>query len=206
VGAEVEIAADACIPIMLFALDGVPMSRMTPGTHGRIDKVIPFAHFRDLSARFAGEIENAKLTALRLRLKKATAGIDFPKLLRRLREARGIATSTVATEVGISEWFLKDLETLPLSESNPSYLTLRSLSAYFGFDVATLVSEASVTYHLTPEPLRWMFEIFHDRNLPVPDLAGFFEAYSGMDFRGEKPRSKAEVAKLLDSWLETRGS
>lgn len=136
VGQELEIAADALVPLLLIAPEGDVISRMALGGRAK--------HYGPLRYRVWEDLEPQLLTAATaiaadLRDRRQ---VELPSIGDRLQRARtraGMARTELANRLGVSAEFVRLVETTDPRTSNPSLAFLAGAAAALESSIAELL-------------------------------------------------------------------
>jgi transcriptional regulator with XRE-family HTH domain len=146
VGMELEIAAGALVPLLVVAREGEPLSRMALGGPARQYGPLRYVEWDDLEPQL-----RAILPEIATELQARTSG-ELPAIgpaLTRARNARGLARETFARRVGVSEDYVRSIESAEPRVSNPTLAFLATAASVLGITLGDLLS----TPHERDSPL-----------------------------------------------------
>jgi 2'-deoxynucleoside 5'-phosphate N-hydrolase len=156
VGQELEIAADALVPLLLIAPERDVISRMALGGRAKHYGPLRYREWEDLEAQL---LTAATAIAADLRDRRQVALPSIGDRLRRARTRAGMARMELATRLGVSAEFVRLVETADPRTSNPSLAFLAGAADALGSSIAELLG-AHPTGTDVITPLRTSLEAY----------------------------------------------
>jgi transcriptional regulator with XRE-family HTH domain len=138
VGQELEIAADALVPILIVVREGQPVSRMALGGPARRYGPLQYSEWSDLEPKLV-QILPSIIAELNARPHFRIP--DIAASLQRARVRAGMARAELARRVGASEDFITLVETADALTSNPSLAFLSATAETVQSSISELLGE-----------------------------------------------------------------
>jgi transcriptional regulator with XRE-family HTH domain len=135
---ELEIAAQALVPILPVFRQGEHVSRMALGGLAKVYGPVVYSDLAGLRASLTAVL-NVVTEDIAARVLPAVS--DLGSRLRRHREANGLTITQLAARIGTSEHHLAVLEEAPPYVSNPSLMTLTTAARVLGVPLQQLLGE-----------------------------------------------------------------
>jgi transcriptional regulator with XRE-family HTH domain len=195
-GQEIEIAGNATIPLILLAMDDKKPSRMVTGTPVQ-KQLVTFNDPDSLRIHLDEELNRMipSIAARRDKMAATPLPHDLGQRIRALRKEVRMDQSELADQVGVSEQFIKNLETNEASITNLSLIQLGAIARVLKVPYYVLLGEADLKGQpLQPDHIRWARE----RGIPTERLKKV------LDFAARDSKSSATMsttAKDLDAFL-----
>lgn len=159
-GQELELAAAACVPIVVLLPERVAVSRMVLGCPGSVWEV-RYADTSQLEARFAAALDDVLGRGRGLR---PALDLGLGERVRSLRRRARLDTRQLASLVGCSHRFVRRLEEDGEAAANPSLQVLAGLARALDVSIIELVSGRALPLEAEYEAARESYRHLADQS------------------------------------------
>ncbi len=182
-GMELQLAHQACSPVILLRKAGQKISRMVTGCPVPMEDV-EYSSLKDLEGKLVSKMNMLLPIIAQARLlypQDTSKAYDLGHRLNHLRSQRNISEASLALMVGVDTAYIETLESMPEQVTNPSLQILRRIAKALHVSDSYLISGFVIPIHQTDPVFSKHYETLRtlakDKRMPEDEFESLWKAH-----------------------------